>query len=378
MDRVWAGVDRLLDDYAEVGKDQLAVVAYTPDSREPAAWITTGLRTRGVETRVVAMRPFEDPDIQDKLDAVLPSPEQAAEHKFVIFTVERDTMSHTGVIRDSLAKYDPDRWLAARIISASEEFFTHAMNASPGELSRINTALLERLMNARQIRVTTAAGTDLTARFEPDRYRWLSNRGVRRPGGMMILPAGEVATYPASVDGVLVADGAFNANVYTRIDARLGEHPPTIRIEGGVAVDFSCADSAISELIRLCFTRPNATRVGELGFGSNRLIPGYIPMNSHINERRPGLHLGFGQHNQPVYAMDYDCDIHLDLIARGALVWVDQDPEPFDVVQVAPSAGAHPAGSVMDEDIDGDCCGRWLSDMRAGQCVARAVPPPET
>jgi hypothetical protein len=375
MERVWAGVDQLLDEYTRVRDDDVVIIAYTPDSREPAAWIVSTLQARGVETRPVVMRPFEDPGFRDRIEELLPPPEQLEGRKLVIITAERDTMSHTGVLRDVLTRYRDDQWLTARIISASREFFTHAMNVSAAHLSGVNTALLERLMDARELRVTTGGGTDLRIVLNPDRYRWLSNRGAYRPGGFMVLPPGEVATFPESMDGVFVPDGAFNVNVFTRLDPRLGDHPPTIRIADGRAVDFSCDDARVSELLRLCFERPNATRVGEVGFGSNSAISGWVGLNSHINERRPGIHLGFGQHNQSIYIVDYECDIHLDLIANGALVWVDGAQDPIDVARVTPSRGAHPV-MVMDEDIDGDCCGLWLSDLRAGACVPRAVPPP--
>lgn len=375
MERVWAGVDHLLDEYAKVRDDDIVIIAYTPDSREPAAWVVSTLRTRGVDTRPVVMRPFEDPGFGDRLEELLPAPEDLDGRKLVIITLERDTMSHTGVFREVLPRYRDDQWLTARIISASREFFTHAMNASADHLSGVNTALLERLMDARELRVTTAAGSDLKIVLNPGRYRWLSNRGAYRPGGFVVLPPGEVATFPESVDGVFVVDGAFNVNVFTRQDPRLAGHPPIIQIKDGHAVDFSCDDPTISELLRLCFERPNATRVGELGFGSNSAIPDWVALNSHINERRSGIHLGFGQHNQSIYIVDYECDIHLDLIANGALIWVDGASEPIDVARVTPSNGPHPV-MVMDEDLDGDCCGLWLSDLPAGECVPRAVPPP--
>ncbi|HEY0641129.1 MAG TPA: hypothetical protein VGD67_26150 [Pseudonocardiaceae bacterium] len=379
MDRVWAGVDRLLDDYARVAPGDVVVVAYTPESREPAAWVVTTLHTRGVDTRPLLMRPFDDPGLAARLEPLLPTPAELDAppgRRLVVITTERDTMSHTGVLRDALARYRPEQWLSARIISASAEFFTHAMNAPAAELSRVNAALLTRMMGARRLHVTTAGGTDLTIELDGDRYRWLSNRGAHRPGGFMILPPGEVATYASSVDGVFVADGAFNVNVFTRLDPRLAAHPPRIELRGGVAVDFSCPDPSVRELLRLCFERPNVRRVGEVGFGTNAAIPDYVPLNSHINERRPGLHLGFGQHNQSITVVEYESDVHLDLIADGALVRVDDEDEPIDLAHVAPTDAPHPL-MVLDEDIDGDCCGLWLEDLRAGRCVPRAVPPPE-
>lgn len=376
MDAVWAGVDRLLDGFAKVGPQDTAVVGYTPESRESAAWIITALRERGIPTRTLTMRPLIDPDIERKLTDTLPGPDGLGTGRLVVITAERDTMSHTGVFRDVLGAYDPSRRFVARIINASTEFFTHALNIGPEELSARNAALLDRFMTARLLRVTTAGGTDLRIDLDPERFAWLSNRGVWRPGPFMVMPPGEVATFPDGVEGVLVADGAFNVNVLTRIDARLARNPVTVRVKDGHAVEWECADPSVQKLIDTSFAAPNATRVGEVGFGTNHGIPDWVELNSHINERRPGLHIGFGQHNQNLSVIDYDCDIHLDLIADGALVWVDDDPEPIDLRTIQPSSRPHPL-AVIDEDIDGDCCGLWLSDLQAGQCVPRAALPDE-
>ncbi len=214
-ERVWAGVNRFLDEYAGVRDDDRIVLAYTPESRQPAAWLCTALKLRGHGPTLLGMKPIKDDTFAQRLDAVLPRPDQLT-GRLLVITVERDTMSHVKLFREALARYDASQWLAARIINASEEFFLHAMNVGSDHLSARNTALLERFMKARQLRIKTAGGSDLRVQLDPDRYRWISNRGRFRPGGFIILPAGEVATYPASSDGVLVADGAFNVNAYTR------------------------------------------------------------------------------------------------------------------------------------------------------------------
>jgi hypothetical protein len=84
------------------------------------------------------------------------------------------------------------------------------------------------------------------------------------------------------------------------------------------------------------------------------------------------VHLGFGQHNQSIYIMEYDCPIHMDMIASGGRVWADGAQEPVDLRDFAPSTGTHPT-LVLDEDIDGDCCGLWLDDEQAGAC--QIIPP---
>ncbi|MCC7273149.1 MAG: hypothetical protein IT561_10805, partial [Alphaproteobacteria bacterium] len=204
--------------------------------------------------------------------------------------------------------------------------------------------------------------TRLDVALDGDRYRWISNRGIGRPGSAIILPAGEVATFPAAVEGTLVADVAFNVNTPFAGDVRLAASPVTVTVVKGRAVEMRCADRAIEGFVRRCLEMPDGNRVGELGFGTNFAITTPVAANSHINERFPGIHLGFGQHNQGP-TVDYRSERHLDLIARGGLVWVDDQPEPLDLSALASSSLPHP-DCTRDEDafapaatLDSDCCG---------------------
>ena len=362
-DDVWSGVERLLDDYVTVRDDDLVVVAYTLDSRTAAAWILAELRARGTESRSIAMRPLADEELPGRLDKLLPSAKELKE-RLVILTVERNTMSHVDVFRQALLSYYPDQWYVGRIIGASPEFFTHAMREERQRISARNTALLERFMKARRMRITTPGGSDLSVTLDSEKFQWTSNRGSSRPGGFVVLPPGEVATYPESVDGLFVADGAINVNVSTKLDARLSANPIEVVIRGGRAVDFSCESPDVSDFIGACFSIPNMVRIGELGFGTNNGIPEFLPMNTHINERRPGVHLGFGGHNQTYGLVDYQVELHMDLISDGAMVWLDDDPAPLDLRHAPLSNADHPTG-VMDEDIDGDCCELRFDQIKA-------------
>ncbi|NVJ20856.1 MULTISPECIES: aminopeptidase [Myxococcus] len=377
-ERVWAGIDVLLGDYARLMPEDQVLVAYTPESRESAAWIATALRMRGMEACLLGMRPrpLKDETFAERLDAALPHPERLR-GKLILITVERDSMSHMQIIRDALMRYDLDKWLVVRIINASQEFFIKALNVKSGTLSEINSGLLDRFMKARELRVKTPSGTDLRIGLDSDRYRWISNRGVWRPGSFLILPAGEVATFPSTVDGVLVADGAFNVNAMTPVDARLAKNPIRIRIKDGQAVDHECNSPEVSRLVEAVFAQPHSRRVGEVGFGTNGGLGDFIPMNSHLNERQPGVHLGFGQHNQSIHVMDYFSPIHMDLISPGGHVWVDDDPVPLDLLKLTPSQLPHPR-LVFNEDIDGNCCGLTGEDELRELCPLpvreKAVP----
>jgi hypothetical protein len=365
--KVWQGVQSLLDNYMKVRADDHVVVLYTSDSSEPAAWVSAALDIRGINAKRVWMAPLKDPGFPERLALALPDPDEF-EHRLIVLGLERHSMSHGKVVMSALSKYKNSQVL--RAISACPSLFSTALTVTPEELTARNVAVLDRLMTAKRLRIATASGSDVEITLD-SKHRWISNRGMARKGGIVILPAGEVATFPASIAGVFIADFAYNANVMTSVDSRLHDHPVTIWIEDGRVVKYECADEAMSRFLKNCFYAHCAYNVGELGFGTNFAITDAIPLNSHINERRPGVHLGLGMHNQDAGVVDYDCSIHLDLIARGGLVWVDDDSVPLDMERIVPSSHSHPTCS-RDEDVFSvdylqdleveDCCGILTAD----------------
>ncbi|NRQ31635.1 hypothetical protein HII36_07240 [Nonomuraea sp. NN258] len=356
------GVGALLDDYLAVTHEDAVVIAYTADSRPAAAQVLIALRSRDIPVSSVAMRPLSDPTFRSRFAEVLPAPESFA-GRLIVLALEKNTLSHSRHFEAMLKDYPRSRCTLCRVISASDEFFAYALNSSSTSLSHRNAALLTRMLAATRLRVASKAGTELAITLDHDVYEWVSNRGERRDGGTFLLPPGEIATYPVRVDGVLVADGAFNANVFTRHDARLGAHPVHVEITDSVVTSYDCADPTTLRLLDLCFQRPNARRIGELGFGTNDGIPGFIATNSHINERRCGVHIGFGQHNQDPSRNLHTADIHLDLITDGASVWFDGHPEPLDLADWTAPATAHPRGVSGEDFFDIDCCGLELGNL---------------
>jgi leucyl aminopeptidase (aminopeptidase T) len=261
-----------------------------------------------------------------------------------------------------------------RLINASADFFRYALNVTPRTLSGLNGALLKRMMPARSIHVSSSSGTRLDIELDSKRYRWISNRGMRREGAFLILPPGEVSTFPANINGVLVADGAFNLAVSTTIDARLAKHPVTIDIRDGRVISYSCDSSSVRRLLGRFFAARNTDRVGELGFGTNVGIQRFVPLNSHINERHPGVHLGLGAHQQRFEAVKYRCDIHLDLITSDATIVIDDD-EIIQSDKLATFRNEQDPDllreGIGDEDLDGDCCGVVAAEVAKARAEYR-------
>jgi hypothetical protein len=359
-DAVADGVERLLDSYARIQNTDQAVIAYAANSRKYAASIMLALRARGIPVATVAMRPFIDPEFRSELHAVLPAPAELT-GKLVVFTLEKDSMSHFPVFAELSDIYGKHACKIVRVISASDELFEFALNPSPKELALRNATLLAKLRAETVVRVTTPAGTDVQIELDHKRYDWISNRGEWRPGAFMILPAGEIATYPALVNGTLVADGALNCNIVTRMDMRLAANPLTIKIEDSVGVSFHCDNPEIDYLVDGCFSRDNGRKIGELGFGTNTGTTAFVADNSHMNERFPGLHLGFGQHNQPETVVPYRAEIHLDVVTHGGTLHLPNDNSTLDLADFVPIAGINHPALIRDEDITGDCCSAGCS-----------------
>lgn len=354
------GVAQLLDSYARVRPHDRGLICYTPDSRTYAAHLSIGLRARGVAHDLVAMLPLVDSNFPALMQAKLPAPDSFT-GSLVVFTLERDTMSHFEQFVPLFAEYGVARCRILRVISASDEFFTQSLRLSPDELAALNATLLATLQLEDRVRVHTPGGTDLEIELDHEKYQWISNRGAQRPGGFTILPPGEIATYPAKVDGVLVADGAINCNIISNLDMRLGRCPLRVDIVNSVAQSVDCDDPDLRRLVEDCFSRRNGRRIGELGFGTNQALRDFVPHNSHLNERHPSLHLGFGQHNQPLTVVDYDADIHLDLITDDATVDLPRQERSVRMSTVVAQDGVEHPRLIRDEDITGDCCAAGCS-----------------
>jgi leucyl aminopeptidase (aminopeptidase T) len=339
---VWDGVNALLDDYAVIRDGDVALIAYTPDSRQCAAWVSVALEMRGIAVTALPMEPLRDSSFAARFAATLPAQVQLA-GRLIVMTFELDTISHTDVFRDALAGYDQTRCLVIRALGACPELFSQALRIAPRELSALNASILERCIPAHALRVTSSNGTDLQIRLDPEQYKWTSIRGVPRPGSFMIIPAGEVATLPASVDGKLVADFAIHVNVVTSLDVRLQDHPVTVVIEDGQVIDYRCSDGDVLHFLDDFFSIEGSRGIGELGFGTNVAVKTGTQRNSHINERKAGIHLGFGR-------SDDAAAIHLDLITAGGRVWVDGNPTALDLGKIVPSVRGHPL-NLQDEDV---------------------------
>ena len=94
----------------------------------------------------------------------------------------------------------------AHMVGVTPQIMQQGMRADYRLVDRLSQRLCERMPRAERLRVETPGGTALTATFDPA-YTWVKTSGLINRRYWSNLPAGEVFTTPASVDGVFVCDG---------------------------------------------------------------------------------------------------------------------------------------------------------------------------
>jgi aminopeptidase len=211
----------------------------------------------------------------------------------------------------------------AHMVGVTPRIMREGMRADYRQVDRLSNQLCERMDHARALTVQTAAGTDIRATFDRS-LAWVKTSGLINPRYWSNLPAGEVFTTPATVDGTFVCDGTagdyFNAKY-----GILRDTPLVLEIRGGRLVDARCdRDDLQQDFWAYCHTDENSDRVGELAFGTNLGLREMIGVLLQ-DEKVPGVHLAFGDPYGSQTHADWTSTTHVDVLTRGCNVWIDDE-----------------------------------------------------
>ena len=211
----------------------------------------------------------------------------------------------------------------AHMVGVTPRIMREGMRADYRRVDRLSQQLCERRPPARRLAVRTAAGTDFTATFDPALV-WVKTSGLINPRYWSNLPAGEVFTTPASVDGTFVCDGTagdyFNAK-YGPLD----RSPLVLEIRGGRLQSARCDRGDLEQdFWDYTHTDGNSDRVGELAFGTNLGLRDMIGILLQ-DEKVPGVHLAFGDPYGSQTHADWSSRTHVDVLTRECDVWIDDE-----------------------------------------------------
>ncbi|GAC1435265.1 MAG: hypothetical protein NVSMB65_09230 [Chloroflexota bacterium] len=173
---------------------------------------------------------------------------------------------------------------------------------------------------AREIHVTSAAGSDLVATFDPA-LRWVPCHGrYHHQGAWGNLPEGEVFTAPASVEGRLVVNvlGDYFSEKYGVLD-----DPVTFTIEQGQITGIACARADLEDELRHHFYEAeNGRRVGEFAIGTLAGLD-HLTGNLLQDEKLPGIHVAFGNPYPDYTGATWRSPVHVDVIPLRCTIAVD-------------------------------------------------------
>jgi leucyl aminopeptidase (aminopeptidase T) len=205
-----------------------------------------------------------------------------------------------------------------------ERMMSEGMASDYDQIQALSKKVHDIVAPAAEIRVTTPAGTDLVAKFDP-KYKWIISDGNIGPGHWSNLPDGEVFTQPVTADGTVVVDGCFG-DFFNKKYGDIGKTPLTYVLEDGRCRRGSirCDNAALKqEFEKYTFeTDENSDRLGEFAIGTNVGLTGLIG-NLLQDEKFPGIHLALGSPYPDKTGAEWDSKAHNDGILRKPTITVD-------------------------------------------------------
>ena len=177
------------------------------------------------------------------------------------------------------------------------------------------------LKNAKSIRVTTPAGTNLVVEFDKG-YRWCVCDGDITSKKWMNLPEGEIFTCPKTVNGTAVIDGVLGAHFDKRY-GKIKDTPVTITIKNSRVTNISCNNKALEEELKVYIkTDENSDRVGEFAIGTNTAIKGILGVMLQ-DEKFPGVHIAFGDSFSDSTGANWKSITHMDCVMLNCTIVID-------------------------------------------------------
>src|SRR5215469_8294080 len=181
----------------------------------------------------------------------------------------------------------------AHMVGVTPQIMQQGMRTDYKLVDRLSDKLRERMLRAKTLTVKTS--------------------GLISPRYWSNLPAGEVFTTPATVDGTFVCD-ATAGDYFNGKYGDLQCTPMKLTILGGRLVRVECARKDLEkEFWEYCHTDENSDRVGELAFGTNLGLSEMIGILLQ-DEKFPGVHIAFGDPYGSQTHADWKSKTHVDVL----------------------------------------------------------------
>jgi hypothetical protein len=196
--------------------------------------------------------------------------------------------------------------------------FEQSIRARPDELSAINARVATALSSATTITVTGPGGTDLEIRLD-SRFPMVELCGRPGRGETHWLPAGQVYTHPAQINGTFVADRSALISGSAN-DTSVGRtQPARFEISRGLVKSASSEDAADQSAIEAYLASDlHARRVASIIVPTNYLVRTETGLRAQ-DGLLPGLNVNLGFADEATRA-PYRTSVQMCLYARRLTV----------------------------------------------------------
>jgi leucyl aminopeptidase (aminopeptidase T) len=296
------------------------VTLITDRVTEPiAAALATQLAERGCDWNAFVLEDLAPRPLGDMPAAVLEDMETSQVSIFAVVVQAnelRSRMQMTDVVNRRKMRH-------AHMVNITPEIMCQGMRADFDLVDRLSQKVLDRVRQAKRIRATTAAGTDITAEMNPG-YKWFKTSGIISPEKWGNLPGGECFTSPGEVNGRFVVDGVVGDWLCARYGL-LKSAPLTIEIAGNRIVSCASENKQLeADFWAYTHTDENSDRVGEFAIGTNLGVERVIG-NILQDEKFPGIHIAFGNPYGEHTGAPWRSGTHIDVVGLGFNIWLESE-----------------------------------------------------
>jgi len=314
-----AGAKNAVDVCLDVRPGERVSVIADEVSRSVAASLERALEDRDAEFTGLLLEDFGPRPMSEAPEAVLDALEKTDVGVLCMTPQPGELGARMAIVR--VVERRQIRY--AHMVGVTPEIMQQGMRADYRKVDELSDRLRDRMLHAKTLTVNTRAGTSFHAHFDPH-LDWVKTSGLISPRYWSNLPAGEVFTTPATVDGTFVCD-ATAGDYFNGKYGDLQATPLVMEIAGGRLKHVECPRKDLEqEFWSYCHTDENSDRVGELAFGTNLGLSRMIGILLQ-DEKFPGVHIAFGDPYGSQTHADWKSRTHVDVLTRNCDVWIDNE-----------------------------------------------------
>jgi aminopeptidase len=209
----------------------------------------------------------------------------------------------------------------AHMVNINKQIMLEGMRADYDKVDAISRKAMEIVTSAKEIRCTNPAGSDFTAKMNPN-YKWIKTSGIISRDKWGNLPGGEIFTTPGEVNGVCVVDGVVGDYLCEKYQD-LARQPLTIEMKQNRITRVSSDNKELEqEFWAYTHTDENSDLVGEFAIGTNIELTHVIGQILQ-DEKFPGIHIAFGNPYGEHTGANWYSQTHIDVVGTHFDIFVD-------------------------------------------------------